>query len=138
MCFNALVEKACEVQSSVPSTMHKEIPLLSGQIVDVLEGIGKCTIGSQPDGPNLPKKLEGTGCDTQKFVWGVFVNANDDGDGIGTIIEQLMDLFDTQIHQQMHCATLNNVVKNADLLNDGTPGGPHWQEMKNALAEPKK
>lgn len=136
-CFNALVEKAHQVQSGVSVTMHKEIPLLSGQIIDILEGIGKCNIRSEPDGPNSPKKIRGTSYEMKKLVWYMFVNAHHDGESIRTIIKQLIDLFDTPIYQQMYHATLNNLVKNETLLNDGAPGGSYWQEMKNTLAEPR-
>ena len=136
MCFDALVEKAHQIQSGMTSTIPEEIPVLSQQIIDILKGIRKCNIRSEPDGPNSPKKIKGTGYDKKTCCY-MFVNVDHNGQSIKAIIKQFIGLFESLVYQQMYHSTLNNVVKNELLLNDGYPGGSYWKAMKNTLTEPR-
>ena len=88
------------------------MPDLSDQLFDILNGLSFCKLRNVPDGPNVPKKVQGTQVAIDKHIWYMFITSGDNTKSINTILGHIQELFNNTVYQQMYHSILQNMIKN--------------------------
>ena len=133
ICFDALLKKASSKKKNEPSDLPSELPDLSDQLFDILNSLSFCKLRNVPDGPNVPKKVQGTQVAIDKHIWYMFITSGDNAKSINTILGHIQELFNNAVYQQMYHSILQNMIKNKYLLADADVGNTYWKDLSLSL-----